>query len=98
MPELADETVLKAVVRKGVWVRIPPERPICWDVFQLAGRRTLNPLIVVRVHAPQPNSYPLLVELADTRDSKPRALKSVKVQVLRGGPMDCYVNGRLLAF
>ena len=27
---------------------------ICWDVFQSAGSRALNAIIVVRVHAPQP--------------------------------------------
>ena len=31
MSELADETDSKSVIRKGVWVRVPPPAPACID-------------------------------------------------------------------
>lgn len=59
MSELADETDSKSVIRKGVWVQVPPPAPLFADVAEQADARDLKSLdrnivpVQVRSSAPK---------------------------------------------
>ena len=84
--ELVDSNHLKRLARKSVWVRSPPWRPFfCWDVFQFGRKADFESANLGS--SPSAPTNAVVMEQADMRDSKPRALKSVQVRFLPAAPI-----------